>query len=151
MVRMRGKFHGQSGFTLIEVMIAMLVLVIAAVAIMSSVQALFSSDARNQARITDQTVAHDLSTMITGNPSVLASLNGATLTKGSALPSALAPLSPWWTSAQSKNPFIQTVTLATSPATCTTSAPCTVTIGIASKPPFSSSVIDRTYDIQESF
>lgn len=146
---MRSK--NQSGFTMIEVLIAMVVFVIASVAILSSVQALFASDARNQARINDQAIAHDLSAMIDGNPSILGSLNGVTITRGAAVPSSITPLSSWWAAAQSKDLFIQTVTLATTPATCATNVPCTVTIGITSKPPFGSSVISRTYDIQEFF
>jgi prepilin-type N-terminal cleavage/methylation domain-containing protein len=141
----------QGGFTLIEVMVAMVVFVIASAAVMSSINALFSSDARSKAAIFSQADAHDLSSMVSGNPSLVSSLNGVTFTKGKPAPATLSSLSSWWSATQSQSPFTQSVALTTTPATCSANTACLLTVTVTSKPPFSSAPIVRTYELQEGF
>lgn len=149
--RLRKPRLGQEGFTLIEVMVALVVFAIAGAATLSTVNALFSANARNHAAIMDQSVAQDLSSMAQGSSALLSTMNGLVLTRATAAPSGVPLLGSWWQTTQATNPFIQTIQTRTSPATCVANIPCLMSITITSKPPFSAKVIDRTFEIQEMF
>lgn len=141
----------QAGFTLIEVLIALVLFIVASAAVLYTVGTLYSSNARNKERMTDQFIAHDLSSIISGNPAILSSIDGETFVRGKNPSSQVAILSTWWNSAQLNDPFIQSVGTTTTPSACAPNSPCSVTITTTSKPSFSPTPIVRTYKIQEGF
>ena len=139
----------QGGITLIEVLIAMLVFIIASTALITSVGYLFGNNSSTKAMIDTDSAATSFDAVIKGNPSLLSSsLNGLSMTKGAA--KGTTAIDQWWTSAQAVNPFLEKADVTTKPTACAPQQPCLVSLSITVKLPTRQEVT-RTYALQENF
>jgi len=139
----------QSGITLIEVLIAMTVFIIASTALITSVGHLFGNNASTKVMIDTDSAATGFDAVIKGNPLLLSSsLNGLTMIKGAT--NGSSAIDQWWDGAQAVNPFLENVTVTTSPTACTPQQPCLVSLAITVKLP-SRQEVTRTYALQENF
>ncbi len=134
---------------MIEVLIALAVFGIASTAIVTAVSQLYITNTKNNTRILVDSSAHDFLAIVSGNQSVLSTLNGSTFIKGQQLSSTQSSLNNWWSNLQSTNPFVQSVSVTTNPSTC--SIPCQITLNITSKLPSIAVPIQSTYVLQEGF
>lgn len=153
MIRIQSTKSRQGGITLIEVLIAMTVFIIASMALITSVGYLFGNNASTKAMIDTDSLSLGFDSAIKGNPTLLSSsLNGLTMTSGTSqgTTNGSSPLDQWWISAQAVNPFLEKASIATTPSTCQPKQPCLVSLSITVKLP-SKQEITRTYALQENF
>lgn len=149
MIRIQSTKSRQGGITLIEVLIAMTVFIIASMALITSVGYLFGNNASTKAMIDTDSASLSFDSVIKGNPTLLSSsLNGLTMTKGAT--NGSSALDQWWVSAQAVNPFLEKASIATTPSTCQPKQPCLVSLSITVKLP-SKQEVTRTYALQENF
>lgn len=139
----------QSGFTLIEVLIALLVFVIASAAIMAGIQNLDAANARSRTIDNSEIIASNLAAVVSGNDTLITQIgSGKNLDQQS---TGTDPISQWWLQSKMLNPFLQTATLAMVPTTCQPKQDCSITISLVSKPPYSTADITKNYQFQVSY
>jgi prepilin-type N-terminal cleavage/methylation domain-containing protein len=138
----------QSGLTLIEVMIALTVFVVASAGLLMSIGALYSANVVTKNLILTTDAMDDLSATIQGNPAAESLLNGLNLTKGGT--GTNSPLSNWWISAQVANPYLESAAFVTTPASCTAGLPCQIMVTLTEKLP-GKPVLTKSFVIQDGF
>ncbi len=141
----------QRGITLLEVLVAMLVFLVAASALVLLINNAYIANAQALRTFSATTTAQSLIAMIEGDPADLGSLNGVQLGSGgpgaSTAPQAIQT---WWTAQTQAYPDLNSVGLTTSPTPCTSTAPCQITAVITVKSAFGGS-IQRTFILQDGF
>jgi prepilin-type N-terminal cleavage/methylation domain-containing protein len=139
----------QRGVTLIEVLMAMLVLLISASAMELLASQVFTANAQSRRAYAATLTSRSLLSTIEGNPQILGLLNGVALgaASGSTPP---APLQSWWTAQRTTYPDLLGVSLTTSPSTCSPSQPCQITATIQVRSAFGG-VQSSTFVLQDGF
>ncbi len=140
----------QSGMSLIEVMIALVVFLVASTALEMSITQMYGNNIKNNARIFVDSNAHSFLAIVYGNESVLPSLNGATFTKGQSVPSNLSVFDNWWTTFQQTNNLVNSVSIQTIPSTCSV-VPCQIVLIVSLQQSGMSPVITQTFTMQDGF
>ena len=141
----------QRGITLLEVLVAMLVFLVAASALVLLINNAYIANAQALRTFSATTTAQSLIATIEGDPADLGNLNGVQL--GSGGPGAsTAPqtIQTWWTAQAQAYPDLNGVGLTTNPTTCTSTAPCQITAVITVKSAFGGS-IQHTFILQDGF
>ncbi|GEM_PF-5080317 len=138
-----------AGFTLIEVLVALAVFVLATAALIYGINALFAANSRAQTRMLDQYAAQNVAALLLGHPATLQGSNNITLQRGAAPRDEV--LKDWWNSAQAQNPFLRQVKIITAPAPCPPAAACLLTLTLTTQSPTQSAPTVRTYQIQEGY
>jgi len=139
----------QHGVTLIEVLVAMLVFLISALAMVLLASQIYTANAQARRAYAATLSSRSLLSTIEGNPQVLGSLNGVALgaASGSTPP---APLQSWWAEQQAIYPDLLGVSLTTSPATCSPNQPCQIAATIKVRSAFGGAR-SITFVLQDGF
>lgn len=139
----------QSGITLLEVLVAMLVFLIGASAMAMLAAQAFTANAQALRAFDAASASRSLLAMIEGNPQILGSLNAAALgtASGSAAPSVLQS---WWTAQRQTYPDLLGVGLTTQPNPCTATAPCQITATFTLRSAFGGTQ-QNTFVLQDGF
>lgn len=140
-----------AGFTLIEVLVALAVFVLATAALIYGIDALFAANSRAQTRMLDQYAAQNVAALFLGNPATLQNSNNITLQRGAAPSNGDPVLTAWWNSTQAQNPFLRQVNIITAPAPCPPAAACLLTLKLTTQSSTQSAPTVRTYQIQEGY
>ena len=136
----------QQGFTLLEVLIAMSVFLMASSAIIMQTGSLFANNSRNQNYYLSIANAQDLLAVIEGNPALLPTLDGLSLAQ--ATDPTLVNL---WNSIQTAQPFLQDITITTNPTNCQSTQPCQIKAQIVTTRPIYPGAPPPTFLLQDGF
>jgi prepilin-type N-terminal cleavage/methylation domain-containing protein len=138
-----------SGLTLIEVMVALVVFLIAGSALISGSFNLFATNRVSIDTEKSTLISRDFLSISRANPSLKGSLNGMGFgTAGSGVSSTA--FKTWWATSTSGNPLLTAATVSTNPATCQAGQPCAITLGLTWNQP-GSVPITRTFVMQDGF
>ena len=141
----------QRGVTLLEVLVAMLVFLVAASALVLLINNAYIANAQALRTFSATTTAQSLIATIEGDPADLGSLNNIQLgSSGSSASTAPQAIQTWWTAQTQAYPDLSSVGLTTNPTACNSTAPCQITAVIAVKSAFGGS-IQHTFILQDGF
>ncbi len=148
----------QRGLTLLEVLVAMLLFLAAASGLVLLINQSYIADAQALRSFAATTTAQSLLATVEGNPSVLGSLDGLSLSAsnpggGSGTPTAIAD---WWTGQVAAYPDLLSLAVTTYPSggtghgTCSAGSPCQLSAVVTVRSAFGGS-IQHTFILQDGF
>lgn len=143
------RLRHQSGMTLLEVLVAMLVFLIGASAMVLLATNAFTANAQATRAFAATTTSRSLLAIIEGNPQIVGVLNGVALgtATGSAAPSVLQD---WWSAQRQVYPDLLGARLTTQPNPCTQTAPCQITATFTVRSAFGGAQ-QNTFVLQDGF
>lgn len=147
--QMNGCPRHATGFTLIEVMIALLIFVIASAAVMTGIQNLDTANARTRTIDNTDIVAANVAALVAGDTALISEIGQGKTIDASA--QGTDPLTLWWLQSKAINPFLEAANLAVIPANCAAGQACVLAVGLSSRPPYSTSVIQKDYRFQVTY
>ncbi len=148
----------QYGITLLEVLVAMLLFLVAASALVLMINQAYVANAQSLRTFAATSTARSLLAMVEGNSSMLGSLNGTQLSAKNPTVSStsLNPLLNWWTAQVTQYPDLQSLSISTTPSgssgpgICSATAPCQIIADVTVRSAFGGSV-KRTFVLQDGF
>lgn len=145
----RASRQRQSGMTLLEVMVSMLVFLFASTALVLLVNQTYVANAQAMRSFAATTAARSLLSVAEGDSPHIGSLNGVQL-GANATASPPASLQAWWTTQSAVYPDLVGVAITTSPNPCTATAPCQITANMTVKSAFGGTT-QHTFVLQDGF